>query len=270
MRIANIQMNSSDNTKENFSTIINYIEQAAYENADIVCFPENCNIIAENKQLMIKSSPPEEQNEDLLQVAKTALDNNIWVFLGSFPVLIEKENKLANRSFVINNKGKIVARYDKIHLFDAVISDTESYRESNNYIAGNEAVTVNTPWCDIGLTICYDIRFPSLYRYLAHKGAKIICIPAAFVVTTGKAHWEVLLRARAIETGCYIIASAQYGEHAGGRKTYGHSMIVNPWGKIIAEEQEQRSSILITDIDLEYVDIVRNSLPNLQCESDIW
>lgn len=267
MRVACVQLNASDNTAQNLDVIARNIVKASEAKAQLVCFPENCSLLTDKKEQLFAESTREGDHSVLKHVSLLAKQYQIWVFLGSVPVFIEEAGKLANRSFVFDSEGNLVERYDKIHLFDACLGSDESYLESKNYIAGSQPVAVSTPWCDIGLTICYDIRFPGLYRYLAQKGAKIICIPAAFAVTTGRAHWEILIRARAIETGSYVIAAAQYGTHAGGRQTYGHSMIVNPWGEIIASVGGDSEALLVHDLDLDYVDKVRASVPNLACDS---
>ena len=193
---------------------------------------------------------------------RMAKETGAWILGGSLAIVVGGE-KFANRSYLFDPKGDIATYYDKIHMFDADIGTGEKYRESANFKGGNRAVIAETPWGKIGLTICYDLRFAYLYRALAQAGAGIITIPAAFTVPTGKMHWHVLLRARAIETGAFILAPAQCGEHDGGRRTYGHSLIVDPLGHILAEAGE-KPAIIIADLDLTKVDEARKMLPSLK------
>jgi deaminated glutathione amidase len=174
------------------------------------------------------------------------------------------DGQLANRALLINPQGAVAARYDKIHMFDVQLPNGESYRESKVFRPGTEAVTADLPWGKLGLTICYDLRFPALYRTLAQAGAEILAIPSAFTKPTGQAHWHTLMRARAIETGCYVIAAAQAGQHENGRETYGHSLVVAPWGEIIAEANGHEPGVIFADIDLAKVAEARAQVPSLQ------
>lgn len=270
MKVACCQMNSSDNLQQNTETILQFTHEAAEQQVDLICFPENCSIMAEHKETLFMHSLEEKSHPLLKEISLIAFDRQINVALGSVPVFLPHANKLANRSYIFDKTGSISARYDKLHLFDATVAKGESYKESNRYVAGNKAVIAKLESTSVGMSICYDLRFPNLYRHLASNGAKILLIPAAFTVPTGKAHWEVLLRARAIETSSYVIASAQYGTHAGNRQTYGHSMIINPWGEIIKEAKESRQMLLIADLDLAKVDQLRQSIANLFCTTNHW
>jgi predicted amidohydrolase len=186
---------------------------------------------------------------------------DIWLLVGSLAIKVS-DKKTANRSFLIGPDGRIAARYDKIHLFDVNLPSGETYRESNTVAAGNDAVVANLPWARIGLSVCYDLRFPQLYRTLAKAGAEILTVPSAFTETTGKAHWHVLVRARAIENACFVMAPAQGGEHSNGRRTYGHSLIVGPWGEIIAEGDTE-PGIVAAEIDLGEIGAARSRVPAL-------
>jgi predicted amidohydrolase len=215
----------------------------------------------------LKSYAHSAAREELLDmVAQLSKELDIWVSLGSVATPIDGSEKLANRSYLYNGKGEQVAIYDKMHLYDVTVKQGESHKESSRFIAGKEPVLVDSPWGKIGLTICYDVRFPHLYRYLAQKGAKYILVPSAFTAVTGQAHWNVLLRARAIETGCYIIASAQCGEHAANRKTYGHSMIIDPWGHVKSEQLEEEG-IIVSNLEPSYCDDIRAQIPSLSLDT---
>jgi predicted amidohydrolase len=190
-----------------------------------------------------------------------ARELGLWLHVGSLAVLSE-DGRIANRTFLIGPTGEVTAKYDKIHMFDVDLAGGESYRESNTYQPGEQAVVADLPWGRAGLTICYDVRFPALYNHLAGAGADFIGVPSAFTRKTGRAHWHVLLRARAIETGCWVFAAAQCGDHAAGRQTYGHSLIVDPWGEIVVEADDM-PGIIIADIDPARVVEARGSVPSL-------
>ena len=191
----------------------------------------------------------------------------IWLLIGSAAIKIDESGKAVNRSYLLNPNGDIAAHYDKIHLFDAELPNGETYAESARFLAGSEATIAQTPFATIGLSICYDVRFPHLYRTLAQSGAHILTVPAAFTYTTGIAHWHILLRARAIENACYVIAPAQTGTHAGGRKTYGHSLIIDPWGEIIAEASTE-TGIITASLNLDKIPQTRQKLPSLKHTRD--
>ena len=229
-----IQTNSGPEPGPNLSAAADLIRAAAAAGAELVLTPETTDMIAEGRQAALALAEPEETHPGLPLFAGLARNLGIWLSIGSLVIKLGPET-LANRSFLFAPDGTIKARYDKIHMFDVEIPDGQSYRESRTYQAGNESILTDLPWGRLGLTICYDLRFPGLYRDLAQAGADFLTAPSAFTRFTGSAHWHVLLRARAIETGCFVFAAAQCGEHARGRKTYGHALIVSPWGEVLAE-----------------------------------
>jgi predicted amidohydrolase len=209
----------------------------------------------------LEKTVAEKDDAALPQFGALAEELGIWLLVGSLAIKVS-EGKTANRSYLIGPNGRIAARYDKIHLFDVNLPSGETYRESNTVAPGEEAVVASLPWGRVGLSVCYDLRFPQLYRALAKNGAEILTVPSAFTETTGKAHWHVLLRARAIENGCFVIAPAQGGTHANGRKTYGHSLIVGPWGDILAEAGTE-PCVISAELDLGEIADVRARLPSL-------
>ena len=250
MRVALAQMTSVPNLHLNIKFIEDSIIKAKNNNADLIVFPENCGFMGRGSEMFANAY--EEAAHPVLIASRIAANNNdINVLLGSIAVLSErsKKNKLANRSIFLDRKGSIAGRYDKINMFDANLSSKEKYNESNRYVAGLENVVIENELGKIGLTICFDIRFPELYQKLSNQGCNIITIPSAFTVNTGKFHWEVLLRARAIETSCWILAPAQIGEHYPKRKTWGHSMVIDPWGNILVEAKN-RQKLIYADLDL--------------------
>lgn len=257
-----LQINSGPDTKANLESLAPMIEEARSRGARLITLPENTDFKVSDRDKLYALACSEKDHLALPFFEQIAKKTGTWILAGGLAIRTEHE-KLANRSLLFNDQGKIVARYDKIHLFDADLNQAESYRESNSFRAGNQAVICDTPWGKIGLTICYDLRFPHLYRALAKAGATIITIPASFVTTTGKLHWHVLLRARAIETGCFILAPGQCGTHDGGRTTYGHSLIIAPNGRIIAEAGED-PTILTAELNLNEVEEFRHMLPCLK------
>ncbi len=260
-KIACIQLNSSDNVDSNLKVINSYIKKAAKLGAKIIALPENC-LFMKAPGVKFETLQLKKIEEAISNLSLIAKKNNIWLLIGSTLAKSKKMGKFYNRSYLINNKGKVVTSYDKIHLFDVKLSKNESYLESNNITPGNKAVTIKTPLGILGLSICYDLRFPQLYRILAKSGAEIIFVPAAFTRKTGEAHWLILLKARAIENGCYIIAPAQTGLHPGGRATYGHSLIIDPWGEIIADGGNN-PGIILAEINIEKVNKIRQIMPSL-------
>ncbi len=261
-RAACIQLRCGDDVAENVRTASDLIRQAHGAGAQFVATPENTSLMAADAGAKLALAKREKDDLALSALSAVAEELGIWLLIGSLPIKLT-EDKTANRSCLIGPDGRIGARYDKIHLFDVNLPDGESYRESNTVSAGEQAVTANLPWGRIGLSVCYDLRFPHLYRSLAKAGAEILSIPSAFTETTGKAHWHVLVRARAIENGCFVIAPAQGGRHANGRSTYGHSLIVGPWGDILAEAGAD-PGFITADIDLDQVAKVRARVPSLQ------
>lgn len=239
MKAALLQITSSDDPAANLDMLKDRIAEAAANGAGFVLTPEVSNCVSTSREHQLNVLCHQEDDPTLAGLRQAAADQRIWLLIGSLALKTrDADGRFANRSFLINPTGEIVAHYDKIHMFDVTVSETESYRESAGYRPGERAVLANTDFAKIGLTICYDVRFPHLYRDLAKAGADIICMPAAFSPVTGAAHWETLLRARAIECGAWVLAPAQCGTHpssgAKARSTYGHSLAVDPWGKIVA------------------------------------
>jgi len=238
------------------------VREAAKGGAEYVQTPENTALMELDPQRVLALVQPESESEPLARLCALATELGIWLHIGSLGIKLG-EDRVANRSYVINPHGAIVARYDKLHMFDVDLPGGESYRESEYYGPGEKAVVVDLPFARLGMTICYDLRFPSLYRALARAGAEVIAVPAAFTKQTGEAHWHVLLRARAIETGSYVLAATQGGLHENGRSTFGHSMIVSPWGVVLAEAGED-PSVIFADIDLAAVADARARIPSLK------
>lgn len=262
MKIALIQMTSSPDVLVNLDDVTAKIREAVGQGAEFIATPENSDFMIDGAERKIAGAYDEETHPFLLAFKKLARELHVTILLGSIAVKIG-EGKLNNRSYLFAPSGNILASYNKIHLFDVDLPTGESRRESDMITAGDKAVMVDAGFAKIGMTICYDVRFPQLFRHLARAGAEILTVPSAFTVPTGEMHWEVLLRARAIENGVYIIAPAQCGTHDGGRKTYGHSMVINPWGKVIAEAGNA-PTILYADIDLSEVSKFRASIPSLR------
>lgn len=258
-RVAVLQMVSSPTISENLATLASFLSKAQQEAAELIVLPENFAFMGlkETDKLAIAEAYGHGLIQDTLK--QFAKQYNLWIIAGSIFIKSEKHRVKAS-CIVYNNKGETVARYDKIHLFDVCVSQEESHQESLTIEPGNQLVVVDTPIGRIGLTVCYDLRFPELYRQLVLKGAELFTVPSAFTNVTGAAHWEALLRARAIENLCYVLASNQGGHHLNGRQTYGHSMIVEPWGKVIGEQQKG-PGILFADIDLERLKQLRLQFP---------
>ena len=261
-RAACVQLRSSDDVAENIRETVKLIREAAARGASFVTTPENTTLMAPDSATKLASSFDEANDPALPIFSDLAKELNIWLSIGSIAIKVS-DTKTANRSFLFAPDGAIAARYSKIHLFDAEAASGEVYRESNTVEGGDQAVVAETPWGRIGLTICYDVRFPQLYRKLAGKGAFLFTVPSAFTVPTGSAHWHVLLRARAIENGAFVIAAAQGGAHANGRKTYGHSLIVSPWGEVLAEAGTD-PGVIVADIDPVLSTQAREKVPSLQ------
>lgn len=262
LNVALIQMNSGAEVSANLKTAEAMIRQAAGQGAKFICTPENtCHILSPQDRKLASCS--DEQNHPALPLfAELAKELGVWILVGSLGIKVSPD-KIANRSYLFGVNGDIVAKYNKIHLFDVDLPTGESHRESKVVQAGDKAVIAPTLFGGVGMSICYDLRFAALYRFLAQNGASILTVPAAFTVPTGQAHWEVLLRARAIETGSFVLAPAQCGTHDGGRKTYGHSMIIDPWGVVLAEGGDEVGIISVT-LDLSAVSRARNAIPALQ------
>jgi len=261
-RAACVQLRSSDDVAENIRETVTLVREAAARGASFVATPENTTLMAPDGGAKLARSFDEAGDPALPVFAALAKELKIWLLIGSLAIKVS-DNKTANRSFLLAPDGSIRARYSKIHLFDVELASGEVYRESNTVAGGGEAVMADTDWGRIGLTVCYDVRFPQLYRKLAQEGAFLFTVPSAFTVPTGVAHWHVLLRARAIENGAFVLAPAQGGLHANGRKTYGHSLIVSPWGEVLAEAGGD-PGVIVADIDPELSKQAREKVPNLQ------
>jgi predicted amidohydrolase len=257
-----IQMRSGLSPQANLDAAVRLIDDAKRGGADYVLTPEMTNIMEVKRDRLFAAIVPEEEDPSLTRLRELARSRGIYLHIGSLAIKVLPD-KAANRSFVIDPKGEIVARYDKIHMFDVDLADGESYRESRSYRPGELAVLTDLPWGRLGLTVCYDLRFPALYRALAEAGASFISIPSAFTRQTGEAHWHVLIRARAIENGSFVFAAAQGGRHENGRETFGHSLIVDPWGRILAEGGTE-PGVMLAKIDPSEVVAARARIPSLQ------
>jgi len=266
MKVAVLQLCSSDDPVANLDITLSMVQWASEMGAQFVATPEVINCVSNSRRQQNEVLALQDDDQTLAGLQTAATRFGIWISVGSLALKLPNEDRFTNRSFIIDPAGQIVAHYDKIHMFDVTLSETEQYHESDGYRPGDQAVIAETSFGKIGMTICYDIRFPHLYLGLAKSGASILLIPAAFALPTGRAHWEVLLRARAIETGCFVIAAAQTGEHQTSegrpRKTYGHSMIVSPWGEILADAGEDQG-IIYADLDLSLVETTRARVPSI-------
>jgi predicted amidohydrolase len=259
-KVALVQMRSAMEPKANLAAALAAIEEAKSAGADYVLTPEMTNIIAKRERLMA-TIVEEERDPTLAALREAARKHSLYIHIGSLAIKASPE-RAANRSFLIDRRGDVVARYDKIHMFDVDLAGGESYRESHSYRPGDLAVVADLPWGRLGVTICYDLRFPALYRALAESGASFLSIPSAFTKPTGEAHWHVLMRARAIENGCFVFAAAQGGRHESGRESFGHSLIVDPWGQILAEGGTE-PAVILADVDPAQVTAARSRIPSL-------
>ena len=262
MRVATLQMNSGTEPGPNLAALAALAKEAAAQGAVYALSPEVTVVFAENRDGLRAVAGPWENNPAIARCAEIARETGLWLHLGSLAVALP-DGRFANRSVLFQPDGVVAATYDKIHLFDATLPGVREYRESATYAGGDRAVVTEAAGLKLGLTVCYDVRFPVLHRALAEAGAELIAVPAAFTVPTGAAHWEVLLRARAIETGSFVIAAAQAGEHENGRATYGHSMIVDPWGKILGKLGGEGAGVLVAEIDPKAVAEARGRIPAL-------
>jgi predicted amidohydrolase len=262
IRVACVQMRSGTDVAENIRAADALIRKAALEGADLIATPEMTTLLDRKQGTAWEKSTDERSDPGLAHFRALAKELGVTLLIGSLAIRAD-EGKCANRSFLIRPDGEVAARYDKIHMFDVQLNAGNIYRESDSYAAGGAAVVASLPAAKLGMTVCYDVRFPELFRQLALAGAQIIAVPAAFTRITGEAHWHILLRARAIETGCFVIAPAQAGKHQDGRETYGHSLIIDPWGEILAEGGTEPGVIAAT-LDLAKVDEVRGKIPSLK------
>lgn len=264
LRTAVVQLRSGIEPAANRAAAMPLLREAASAGARLIATPENTTRMDRNRARMFATVGPEKGDPELLAWGRAAQELGVWLLMGSGPIAAG-DGKVFNRSFFFDPDGRIVARYDKINLFDVTLGGTENYRESDTVQGGGQAVVVEGPMgAKLGLTICYDVRFAPLYASLARAGAEIIAVPAAFTVPTGQAHWEILLRARAIETGSFVIAPAQGGQHEDGRATWGHSMIIDPWGKVLAQLDHDEPGLIIADLDLDEVASARARIPAWQ------
>jgi predicted amidohydrolase len=261
-KAAMIQMRSGLNPAANIDDAVRLIGEAKSAGADYALTPEMTNILAAKREQLFAAVVEEDKDTSLATMRELARKLGIYIHVGSLAIKLSND-RAANRSFLIDPKGDVAARYDKIHMFDVDLADGESYRESRNYRPGELAVPADLPWGRLGMTVCYDLRFPALYRALAEAGATMLAIPSAFTRQTGEAHWHVLMRSRAIENGSFVFAAAQGGKHENGRETYGHSLVVDPWGRIIAEGGAE-PGIVMAEIDLAEVAKARARIPSLQ------
>jgi predicted amidohydrolase len=260
-KVGLIQMRSGLEPDANLTAALAAIDEAKSAGADYVQTPEMTNILALKRDHLFAKIVDEEHDATLATLREVARKLSIFIHIGSLAIKASPD-KAVNRSYLIDRKGDVTARYDKIHMFDVDLAGGESYRESNNYRPGELAVVTDLPWGRLGLTVCYDLRFPALYRALAEAGASFLAIPAAFTKQTGEAHWHVLQRARAIENGCFVLAAAQGGRHENGRDTFGHSLVVDPWGRIIAEGGTE-PGVVMAEIDPAEVAKARSRVPSL-------
>jgi len=264
-----IQFTSARDYERNIRVVSDLVRRARDGGADFVMTPENTGLTEPIGKLRREKARDEANHPVLAALREVAQEAGVWLLIGSLAVDLSREpgtageSRLANRSYLVDPRGAVVARHDKIHTFDVDLAGGESYRESNAFRPGGRAVLAETPWGVLGMTVCYDLRFPHLYRALAQAGADFLAIASAFTVPTGKAHWHVLMRARAIENGCFVFAPAQWGEHAEGRRTYGHSLIVDPWGEVLADAGEG-VGIVSARIDVPAIAKARRMVPSLQ------
>ena len=260
-KAACVQLRAGQDMEANIADAVALIREAAGEGAAYILTPEQTSLMELGAKALFSQIRTEDNDIALPAFRALAAELGVWLHIGSLAIRLSDE-KAANRSFLIAPDGAIAARYDKIHMFDVDLAGGESYRESSTYQAGDEAVVADLPWGGLGFSICYDLRFPHLYRTLSHAGAHFLTVPAAFTRQTGEAHWHTLLRARAIENGTFVLAAAQGGTHENGRETYGHSLIINPWGKVLAEAYTN-PGVIVAEIDVAEVEEARRRIPSL-------
>jgi deaminated glutathione amidase len=262
IKVACVQMRSGADVATNITAATDLVREAAGQGAELIATPEMTTLLDRKPGAVWEKSTTEDSDPGLKAFCALAAELKRTLLIGSISIRVDA-GKCANRSFLIGPDGAVLARYDKIHMFDVQLNAGNVYKESDSFAAGSQAVVASLPAGAVGMTVCYDVRFPDLYRQLAWNGAKIIAVPAAFTRITGEAHWHILLRSRAIETGCFIIAPAQGGKHEDGRETYGHSLIIDPWGQILAEGGTD-PGVISAMLDLSKVDDVRGKIPSLK------
>ncbi|UWQ96416.1 carbon-nitrogen hydrolase family protein [Rhodobacteraceae bacterium M385] len=268
LRLAIGQMCSADSHVANIATVSALAANAAGQGAKVLALPEVAGLMNANRKVALTQVVQAADDPFVAACQELAAKHGLWIHNGSTPVLAP-DGRFLNHTTLIDDQGAIRAEYDKVHLFDVQIEGQAPIGESKRYAPGDALVMADTPWGGFGLTICYDLRFPYLYRALGQAGASVIFIPSAFTVTTGRAHWETLLRARAIETGAFVIAAAQSGTHTDGRETYGHSLAVDPWGRVLADMGEGAPKMALVDLDLSLVEKARAQIPALQTGRDV-
>ena len=262
-RVGLVQMCTGRDVARNLAEMSVLVRDAAGQGAQYIQTPEVSVLMETDRDRLFVETRAEAGNPAIAHCQALARELGVWLHLGSMGILV-KPDKIANRSMLFSPEGKLAARYDKIHMFDVELPGGERYRESRNFEPGSQAVLADLPWGTLGMTVCYDMRFPQLYRALAKGGAKFLSVPSAFTVPTGQAHWHALLRARAIESQCFVFAAAQAGTHENGRKTYGHSIVISPWGEVLAEADGVQPSVIVADIELKAIDEARSRVPSLQ------
>lgn len=276
LRVAALQYCAAGTADETLAQLIPMIGRAADTGAGLVCLPEAATFLAKSRESLQAEAEWEDDSRSLAMLADSAAAHGLDLLVGSIFVRRRADSRIVNRAVLIGGDGHIRASYDKIHMFDADVGDGRRYRESDHFAAGNQLVLTESGGVGLGLTICYDVRFPHLYRALGRAGADVITVPAAFTFRSGRAHWHVLLRARAIETGSFIVAPAQCGTHADGRRTYGHAVIISPWGTVLAEaptdddnaEAGGNDAIIHADLDMNNVARARSAIPSLETDAD--
>ena len=267
LKVACVQLTSTTDISENIQISSELIREAHSQGTQLISLPEVVNLVQRSRRKSAEVVRTEDEETSLRAYRELAAELGVWLHIGSLVIKLINEERNVNRSFLIDDKGAIAATYDKIHMFDVDLENGVSFRESKAFRPGDRAVVAETPWGGVGMTVCYDVRFAYLYRALAKAGANILMVPAAFTRQTGQAHWHILLQARAIETGCFVLASAQCGDHEDGRETYGHSLIVAPWGEILADGGEE-PCIVMADLDFTKIDKARGMVPALSHDRD--
>ncbi|MFT4730220.1 MAG: putative amidohydrolase [Granulosicoccus sp.] len=265
LRLCLAQMTSTNHHAGNIDFLEKAVQYATSQGCDLLALPEAAGMMNKDKDHARKQITDEQSDPYISACRKLAAEHEIWIQTGSTPIG-HHDGRFLNHANLIDPQGEIKARYDKIHLFDVFLEGRPATGESNRYSPGTEAVAVSTPWGPWGMSICYDLRFPNLYREYAKLGATILFIPSAFTVPTGDAHWEVLLRARAIETGCFVVAAAQVGSHDDGRQTWGHSVVIDPWGTVLLDMGGAEPGLAVVDFDIGQVERVRAQIPSLMNE----
>jgi len=267
LKVACVQLTSTTDISENIQISSELIREAHSQGTQLISLPEVVNLVQRSRRKSAEIVRTEDEETSLRAYRELAAELGVWLHTGSLVIKLINDERNVNRSFLIDDKGAIAATYDKIHMFDVDLENGVSFRESKAFRPGDRAVVAETPWGGVGMTVCYDVRFAYLYRALAKAGANILMVPAAFTRQTGQAHWHILLQARAIETGCFVVASAQCGDHEDGRETYGHSLIVAPWGEILADGGEE-PCIVVADLDFTKIDKARGMVPALSHDRD--